>query len=278
MSPPAMVNRSILHATCKLVEQKSVLTERYHQTPLKITKTFREPQTDALMLYMMDVSPGLMEGDQYELDIKLEERSHLVLTNQSFTKIHPALKHGASVRARLEVGEGAILEYMPEPTIPYKDSIFHGHNQFHLAKDASLIFAEITTPGRTHREEIFQFSKCAATTEIYIEGQLVASDRFCLIPKRHDHALIGVLEHYTHQAVMWIFAPDAKDELLQVIRRELGACDQGKLLAAASLASRGGIVIRMLGNTVWELQALTQRIWDICRSELWQIEPCHLRK
>ncbi|GIP15937.1 urease accessory protein UreD [Paenibacillus montaniterrae] len=278
MSLPITINRSVLHASCKLVDQKSVLTERYHQTPLKITKTFREPESDALMLYMMDVSPGLMEGDQYELRIKQEEQTHLVLTNQSFTKIHPALMNGASVNAKFELGKGARLEYMPEPTIPYKDSIFQGRNQFYLSEDASLIFVEITTPGRTHRDEKFQFTKCATTTEIYMEGQLVACDSFCLIPQRHPHALIGVLEHYTHQAMMWIFSPQAKDELLQIIRLELEACDQTKLLAAASLASRGGIVVRMLGSTVWELQQLTQRLWNLSRSRLWQLSPCNLRK
>jgi len=269
---------SVLHATCQLIDGQSVLTDRYHQTPLKITKTFREQSTDALMLYMMDVSPGMMEGDQYELLFKQEDKTHLVLTNQSFTKIHPATKAGAGLQAQFHIGAGATLEYMPEPTIPYKDSLFKGRNQFYLEKDASLIFVEITTPGRTHRDELFQFSKFSSATEVYIEGQMVASDFFSLIPKLHRHALIGVLEHYTHQAVMWIFSPKAKDNVLQSIRQELNKYDQSKLLTAASLASRGGIVVRMLGNSVWELQELTQRIWDLCRSELWQMPQCHLRK
>jgi len=269
---------SVLHATCQLVDGQSVLTERYHQTPLKITKTFREQTTNALMLYIMDVSPGMMEGDQYELRIKQEDNTHLVLTNQSFTKIHPAIRAGATLQAQFHIGGGAILEYMPEPTIPYKDSLFKGSNQFYLAKDASLIYVEITTPGRTHRDELFHFAKFSTSTEIYLEGQMVASDSFCLIPKLHRHSLIGVLEHYTYQAVMWIFSPMAKDGMLQSIREKLEGIPQSRLLAAASLASRGGIVVRMLGHSVWELQELSQQLWDLCRGELWQLPPCHLRK
>lgn len=271
-------NSSKLSTVCRVIEGRTVLSSRYHETPLKITKTFREPVTDALMMYLMDVSPGLMEGDHYEMDLKQEAQTHLIMTNQSFTKVHPAGQAGASVNARFQIEEEAKLEYMPEPTIPYKDSRFTGHNEFHLARNASLIFAEIITPGRTHRDERYQFTSFATTTEIYVEGQLVAYDRFMLSPYAHSYSAIGALEDYTHQAMMWIFSPKAKDELLDLLRNELEQQDGKRVLGAASLATSGGLIIRMVAYSVWELEQLCQRLWDISRASLWAYPPCLLRK
>jgi len=179
---------------------------------------------------------------------------------------------------RFDVEEEAKLEYMPEPTIPYKDSVFTGRNEFHLAHNASLIFAEIITPGRTHRDERFQFARFATSTELYVEGQLVACDRYLLTPDTHPYSSIGALEHYTHQAVMWIFSPNARAELLDLLRAELERLDETRVLAGASLAAKGGIVIRMVAYSVWELQQLCQRLWDISREKLWSYQPCILRK
>lgn len=269
---------SVLRALCRQVDGKSVLVDRYHESPLKITKTFGEPATNGLILIMMDVSPGLMDGDHYNVTIDLEEHSHLIVTNQSFTKVHPALVDGAKTDYQFNIGEDAILEYMPEPTIPYKDSILHASTTFHLEAGASLLYCEITTPGRTHRDEIFQYKHYSAMTEVNRNGSRIAYDHYQLIPAFHRHQEVGALEHYTHQAVFWIFSPQANDGLLQLIRELFPSFADSRILAGASLAREKGIIVRMLGLSVWELQRACNQIWDMCRKVLWSYPPCQLRK
>jgi len=226
----------------------------------------------------MDGSPGLMDGDRYNVTIDLEESSHLIVTNQSFTKVHPALGEGANTNYQFNIGEQAILEYMPEPTIPYKDSILQANTTFHLATGASLLYCDITTPGRTHRDEKFQFKYFSTTTEINCNGKRVAYDHYLLIPSIHRHQEVGAHEHYTHQAIFWIFSPHANDELLQMIRKLFPSFAEYRILAGASLASQQGIIVRMLGVSVWELQQCCNDIWAICRLKLWNYPPCELRK
>ncbi|MCR8657608.1 urease accessory protein UreD [Paenibacillus endoradicis] len=252
--------------------------ERYHESPLKITKTFGEPETNGLKLYMMDVSPGLMDGDHYKVTIDLEEHSHLIVTNQSFSKVHPAIGDGAKTDYQFNIGENAIFEYMPEPTIPYKESILRACTTFHLATGASLLYCDITTPGRTHRDEIFQYKHFSATTEVNHNGRRIAYDHYQLIPAIHRHQDVGVLEHYTHQAVFWIFSPQANGSLLQLLRQLFPSFAESRILAGASLASEQGIIVRMLGLSVWELQQSCDQIWNVCRDKLWNYPPCQLRK
>jgi len=272
------IKSSTLRALCRQVEGKSILVERYHESPLKITKTFGEPATNGLKVYMMDVSPGLMDGDHYKVTIGLEKHSHLIVTNQSFAKVHPAVGDGAKTDYHFSIGENAILEYMPEPTIPYKDSILHASTTFHLEAGASLLYCDITTPGRTHRDEKFQFKQFSTTTEVNRNGKRIAYDHYQLIPTIHRHQVVGALEHYTHQAVFWIFSSQANDILLQLIRELFPSLVESRILAGASLASEQGIIVRMLGLSVWELQQACDHIWNVCRHKLWSYPPCQLRK
>jgi len=227
---------------------------------------------------MMDVSPGLMDGDRYDVEIGLEPGSHVVLTNQSFTKVHPSVHIGAATNYRLRIGPGAILEYMPEPTIPYAGSRLDAFTQFKLSEGASLLCADITTPGRTHRGEQFQYSRLSAVTEILRGGQLVGYDHIQLIPSVHRFLSIGAFEHYTHHGVFWIFSGQADDRLLEQIRAALPPQPSDSLLCGASLAAEQGIIVRMLGRSAWELQAVCSDIWAICRGHLWGYPPCNLRK
>ena len=108
------------------------LVHKYHASPLKIAKTFRyENETliqdahpaDQLGVYMMDCSPGLMSGDHYEINVRLGEGARVFLTNQSFTKVHPSeAGHGSTQRQTLHLEADALLEYIPEPLMLYKDA------------------------------------------------------------------------------------------------------------------------------------------------------------
>ena len=270
---------SALRAACRLIGGDTVLTERYHEAPLKIAKTFRDETSGALSLILMDVSPGLMDGDSYAMNILLQERTHLILTNQSYTKVHPAPHHGARTDYRFTLERGAILEYFPEPTIPYAGSRLEAATAFQLAEGAALLYAEITTPGRTHRGEQFQFDSFSSRTVVRREGRMVAWDHFLLEPAIHNYSGPGAMENYTHSGVFWIFADRAGEELLHRIRALLPPpSPENDILAGASLSAHQGIVIRMLGHRVWQLEQLRDSIWAEARSWLWHYPPCRLRK
>src|SRR5690554_4477753 len=179
--------KSVLRATARQVDNRTILTERYHEAPLKITKTFYEEATGHLQLYIMDVSPGLLDGDCYEINLQLEDHAHLIVTNQSFTKIHPTPYLAAEMRQHIQLGKGAVLEYMPEPTIPYACSRFQGQIKVDLDEGAILLYADILTPGRTHRDELFQYHSFSSRFEVYRNQQLIVWDQFLLEPAIHQH-------------------------------------------------------------------------------------------
>lgn len=268
----------MLRAVCRRIGTETVMTERFHLAPLKIAKTFKEEASGGLCAYIMDASPGMLEGDCYDLDFRLEPGARLILTTPSSTRIHPCAEVPAVLRQTFHVGRDAVLEFMPEPVIPFAGSRFEGVSRFFLDQGAVLMFAEIWSPGRSGRGERFRYHSFASRFEVYRCGRLIGWEHCRLEPERDDYRALGAMEHFTHSGAFWLFAEKAADDhLLERIRSRLPATED-HVLAAASRTAEQGLMVRMLGVSVWRLQALIQSVWDECRRAAWGMPPCVLRK
>lgn len=256
---------------------KTLLTERYYQAPLKISKTFHLDDTGQLYVYMMDSSPGLLDRDDYYVDMIQDESTEVYLTNQSYTKVHPTPIHGAKFTQTFKLQQEALLEYFPEPLIPYKNSRYFGKTVFHLAKKAVLLYADIVTPGRTFYDECFQYASLSSQTEIYRNDRLIGWDHFNLEPRIHRYDSMGAMEQYTHMGTFWIVAEDVDQQLLDAIRQQFTSYSN-LLMGASFMSEQQGITVRMLGHQVWELEAAVNCIWSICRELLLGKKPHFMRK
>lgn len=247
-----------LRGVFKLRNGRTVLDERYHRAPLKISKTFRLDDSGQLSVYMMDASPGMMDGDRYKVEFELEAGTEVNLTNQSFTKVHPSTGRGSYLRQTFRLGKGALLEYFPEPLIPFRGSRLEAETEFELASGAVLLFADIVTPGRTERGEIFRYESLSSRLTVNRCGTRIASDPFRLEPALHRPDISGAFEHYTHMGSFWLFAEQIGDDVLDAIRQQCR--DEERVLIGVSRTAEDGVVVRMLGHKVWELQTRINEI------------------
>jgi urease accessory protein len=272
------------------INRKTVLLERFHLAPLKVSKTFYLEDDGQLAVYLMDASPGMLDGDSYDVDIRLGRGCSVYLTNQSFTKIHPSSGSIASLRQTFVLDENAVLEYFPEPVIPYAGSRFSGNTEFHLDRGASLLFSEIVTPGRTHRGEHFQYDLLSNQLRVYKQGRLVAWEHFRLEPALDSYSQLGAFENYTHMGAMWVISEEVNEKLLEEMRscasRLMEPYRQGDTVRGAavnplvgmSLTAKEGIAVRLLGHNVWQLQEVIKALWDCCRLHILRKPPLRERK
>ena len=85
---PSALRSSTLRATFRRKEAGTFIASKYHTAPIKIAKAF--PLDGRLGVIVMDVSPGLLDGDRYDFQWNVEDGAHVYMTNQSFTKVHPS--------------------------------------------------------------------------------------------------------------------------------------------------------------------------------------------
>lgn len=200
---------SIIKINVEREGHRSLLKESYHNAPYKLTHYGSPRAQDHLEMIIMSASPGIMDKDSLVIDVHVKENAYLKLFTQSFNKLHP-MKEGASQETNVLLDKDSVFNYVPHPVTPFKDSIFKTVNTIHVNGGATLIWGDIISAGRVHRDEVFAFRKLHSTTRIYQDGKLLVTDNQCLLPKEQPIADLLFFEGYTHQATLFYCGPFAK--------------------------------------------------------------------
>jgi urease accessory protein len=133
------------------------------------------------LLYLINLTAGLMDGDGHRLEITASAGTRAVVTGQSATRVHPALHSYATQQWDVRVEDDACLVVLPGPAIPFRGSRYYQRGRVVLAPRARLIWGDIWLPGRYDRgalSERFQFERIVQDFEARREGRLVYRDRF----------------------------------------------------------------------------------------------------
>ncbi|WP_162463001.1 urease accessory protein UreD [Paenibacillus psychroresistens] len=249
-----------LEATFAFEGGRTELQHKFHKSPLKIAKTFMRDDKQ-LGVCIMDCSPGMMAGDKYRLDWRLLPQSNVFITNQSYTKVHPSAEYPAYQLQSFYVDQGARLEYKPEPIMLYKEASFRADTEIKLEAGAVAFVTEVVCPGRVLRDEVFQYVRYDSQLQVYYENQLIYYNRQNIEPDstKSDFRRLGSWENYTHQGTFYIFSDQLKSEYLKPIQELLERYPH--LHAGASLTYKYGLIISVLGKSVWELQQLLDEAW-----------------
>ena len=154
----------------------------YQQVPVRLMPPFVVDSEPASLLYLINLTAGLLDGDGHKIEITAREGTRAVVTGQSATRIHPAQSHYATQQWSVEVEDDACLVVLPGPAIPYRGSRYFQHTRIELAPRARLIWGDIWLAGLYDRGELserFQFERIVQDLPGKLRrGALVYRDRF----------------------------------------------------------------------------------------------------
>jgi urease accessory protein len=153
----------------------------YQQVPVRVLPPFRFAGEPAALVYLLNPTAGLMDGDGHRLDVVARSGTRAVVTGQSATRIHPAVGGFATQQWRVSVETGAELVLLPGPAIPFRGCRHYQQVRIDLAAGARVIWGDAWLPGRYARgaqSEFFAFDRLVQDLEVRREGALVFRDRF----------------------------------------------------------------------------------------------------
>ena len=133
------------------------------------------------LVYLINLTAGLMDGDGHLIELTAREGSRAVVTGQSATRVHPAVASYATQQWHVEVEDDACLVILPGPTIPFRGCRYFQRGRAVLAPSARMIWGDIWLAGRYSRGELserFQFERIVQDFEARRNGRLVYRDRF----------------------------------------------------------------------------------------------------
>jgi urease accessory protein len=213
---------------------------------------------------VMSSSPGMLDGDHYEIDIEVESGCSLQLQSQSYQRIFN-MEQGATQRQQIKLHTGAAFTYIQHPVVPHEKAIFKGVNKIELSDNCQLTFGEILTCGRKHSGEVFKYTSFHNITEVYHNGKLLVKDNLLLQPRTVDMAAIGQMEGYTHQATL--IHVNTRADVEEGLVDALHALPEveNEVAFGVSRPSAGILIVRMLGNGGEQLFTALQKIADHCR-------------
>jgi len=153
----------------------------YQQIPVRLFPPFEVDSEPAALLYLINLTAGLLDGDAHLIEITAKEGVRAVVTGQSATRIHPALESHSTQQWVVKVEDDACLVVLPGPAIPFRGSRYYQRGRVELAPRGRLIWGDVWLPGRYDRGELserFQFEQIVQDFEARRAGRLIYRDRF----------------------------------------------------------------------------------------------------
>lgn len=187
MSLPAVILPGCGRLAVTAVAGASALTDLAGANPLKLLASCaRGP---AAWVYAGTYGGGLLAGDAVDLDVQVGSGARLFLGTQAGTKIHRSDDgRTATWCGRAAVAPGGLLVHLPDPTTPYAGSRYEQVQTVDLRGDASLVWLDAMTGGRTARGERWQAAAWRSRLAIDLDGRPLLRDGLLLDPAHGDPA------------------------------------------------------------------------------------------
>lgn len=253
----------------------------FHRTPIYVLQPIHlDPaRPDMAFVYLQQQGDGFVQGDRHRLDLEVGERAALHLTTQAATKVY-GMDHGYATQVvNLNAGAGSLLEYLPDPVIPFRGSRFVGATTVTADPDATVMFAETLLPGRVARGEWHDYDLFHTTTRVRRpDGRQVAVDTLSFEGAgRRADSPAGLGRHGVH-ATFFVLAPAGRLEGLQpALLARLELCTD-VLTGVTLLPFEAGLLVRVLGASSIPVRAATHAAWDVARRHVVGAPAPDLRK
>ena len=253
-----MAMRAEVHIQTARRDTQTYLKKAFFTPPFKVADITEDKRAKRLQLMLMSSSPGVLDGDDYQLQIELAEGCSVELQTQSYQRLF-TMKQGALQRLRVDMARGSSFCFLPHPVVPHAQSSFSATNQIYMTDGCNLIWGEVLTCGRKLNGEVFQFSRYHAVTEVFINQRLRIRENLLIEPATMNLNAIGQMEGFTHQAsLLYLNEQVLPSAMLETVKSSLS--QQAGILFGMSATPANGLIVRLLGHQGEQLHSCLKTI------------------
>lgn len=229
---------------------KTRLVSRRQRFPLRTTVPLYLDHGDPglAFLYVQNPTGGVFAGDRLDTSLTVEPRARAHLTTQSATKLYRMDGGEARQDLRFDIGEGAHLEYVPDPLIPHAGARLSQRMTVDMSDHATFLAAEVLGPGRRARGEHFAYAGLSLRTEVRRGGEPLCVDALVLEPARRCPTRHGLYGGWNYLATLIVVTPEpTSDDLADRLHAEL-PCEDEVVGAVGALPNQAGVIVRILAH------------------------------
>ncbi|WP_030419363.1 urease accessory protein UreD [Streptomyces sp. NRRL F-5065] len=281
LGPGSPAKVGVLDLTYALRGDRTELVGRYQKSPLEIMRPlYVDPALPGMACtYVMATGGGIAQADRYRQDITCGPGTEVLITTQAATKVYRMEHDYATQRIHIGADDGAYVEYLPDPLIPFRGARFHQSAVLTVHESATAVYAETVTAGRIARGERHAYTLLAGDLEIRRpDGTLLAVDTLRLRPEGPG-GVTGPAVFAGHDHVASLFVVSGRRPAAE-IADTLHACLTGMEVVhgASVLPQDCGAWVRVLGREQPRVADAVRAAWDAVRRLLTGHPAPDLRK
>jgi urease accessory protein len=257
------------------------MVRQYQRAPLHVYRPIHlDPRRpDMAFVYLQQQGDGIVQGDRYRVDIDCAAGSAVHVTTQASTKVYGARQNFATQLVNLRAGAGAVLEYLPDPTVPFRGSRLFQRTTVTLAPDATVILGETLLPGRVARDEAHIYDLYWSETEARRpDGTLLFADVLRMGTQAAHPKSPGLLGPYDVVTSLYVVSGRVDPAELTETLRRAGAQEQDVLVGVSELPNGCGTSVRLLGAASKPVLRAAAALWNAARLAVLGIPAPDLRK
>jgi len=239
--------------------------------PWKVVRAFALPESGRLV-HLHNVSGGVLAGDRLALDIEVEAGAGAQVTTTGATRLYrhrPGAVDSAQY-STFSVGDGALLEFLPDPVIPYAASRHAQRTEIRLGHGAALLWWEVLAPGRLAAGERFAFERLRVETSVYTPRRPIFLEDYVLEPERQDLRSPVRMLGYSHMASFCAAQEGRPPEFWRNLERQLSEIASamtlpGRAVWGASALASDGLLVRGLTTSGRFVNDPLAEFWQAAR-------------
>jgi len=258
------------------------VTRHYQRAPLHV---YRPIYLDAALpgmafIFMQQSGDGLVQGDRYRVDVECAAGAAAHITTQAATNVFIARQDFATQLVNLHAGDDSVLEYLPDPVVPFRGSRLFQKVRVTAGRGSTVIVGETLLPGRVAHDEAHAYDLYWTDTEVRgPDGTLLFADTLRLgSAAGGDPYSIALLDGHAVLSTLYVISGRlAPDRLVACLREALAICPE--VLAGVSELPNGcGAAVRLLGPNSKSAKAAVRTTWSAARAALIGVPAPDLRK
>ena len=120
-------------------DRPTSVTVLEQEPPLKVVRAFPTGEGGALV-HLQNLSGGVLGGDTLENHFEVGQRAYAQITTTGATRLYKSRcgAEDAVQRTRVHVAAGGLLEYLPDPLIPFAETRYRQETRIDLEHGAGL--------------------------------------------------------------------------------------------------------------------------------------------
>ena len=253
-------------------ERGSILALMERKAPLLVQRALYCDDGMPFMpvVFIITNSGGILQGDRYTLDFTVGQDACGHITTQAATKIHEMDANYASQTQEITLEEGAYLEYIPEPIIPFRHSRFHTRTKIRIAPTATLLYSEILMGGRLfYREgERFEFDLFSSTISAErLDGLELFAEKFIIEPWRSPVSQLGIMGEFSVFGNVLLLTPP--EHAVAIQKQVKAVWNQEEFATGVSyLPNDAGLIYRVVAKESSIVRAKVREFWSLVRLQV----------